>query len=276
MATAVPRETQDRVEAIERAFTDHWSVFGGWPGASLRDEDGVRWFETPIAHLPYNAVIRTSMPDDADADAVIRRVIDGFNARSVPFMWVVLPSDRPDDLSRRLRSAGLDLVEQATGMDLDLDAWQAQASPPDVEIRRATDEATLRDYETLIRTYWSVPEEDRHHIELLNRYWTGDRSPGERYVAYLDGRPVGKLFARHAGLPVLSIFGVAVLPEARGRGIATALMATAISDGQARGAQQVVLQSSAMAQSLYRRMGFQPLCTLDVYATGPLFGTHHH
>jgi ribosomal protein S18 acetylase RimI-like enzyme len=194
----------------------------------------------------------------------------------VPFMWVVLPSDRPDDLSRRLRTAGLDLVEQATGMDLDLDAWKGHGSPTDVEIRRATEDATLRDYETLIRTYWSVPEEDRHHIERLNRYWSGDRSPGERYVAYLDGRPVGKLFARLAGLPVLAIFGVAVLPEARGRGIATSLMSTAISEGHALGARQVVLHSSAMAQALYRRMGFEPLCTLDVYATGPLFGTHHH
>jgi ribosomal protein S18 acetylase RimI-like enzyme len=276
MATTAARDTLDRVQAIERAFTNHWSVFGGWPGASLHDEDGVRWFETPIAHLPYNAVIRTLIPPEADPDAVIRRVTGRFHAREVPFMWVVLPSDQPRDLSHRLGGAGLDLVEQATGMDLDLDEWQAQATPADVEIRAAGDDQTMRDYETLIRTYWSVPEEERELIERLNRHWTGDRSPGRRCVAYLEGRAVGKLFARHADLPVLSIYGVAVLPEARGRGIATALMTAAISEAQALGATRVVLHSSAMAQSLYRRMGFEPRCTLDVYATGPLFGTHHH
>lgn len=276
MDTTAAPDLARRIAAIEQAFTNHWSVFGQWPGASLGDEDGVRWFETPIPQLPYNAVIRTTIPDEVDPDPVIDRVAGRFRARNVPFMWVVRPGDRPADLGHRLAAAGLDLVEQATGMDLGLDRWTPDPIPPGVDIVHGTSEAALRDYEELIRTYWSVADEHRETISRLNRYWSGARTPGIRYVAYVDGKAVGKLFARHEEQPWLSIFGVAVVPEARGRGVATALMSTAMSEAKALGFEHVVLHSSAMAQSMYLRMGFEALCVLDVYATGPLFGTHHH
>lgn len=96
----------DRVAVIEAAFERHWRHFSGYPGASLRDEDGLLWFESPIRHLPYNWVIRTQIPDALDAEAVIARAAAAFRARDVPFMWVQRPSDRPADLDRRLSMHG--------------------------------------------------------------------------------------------------------------------------------------------------------------------------
>ena len=113
----------ERVTAIEDAFERHWRHFGLYPGASLHDEDGVAWFESPLRHLPYNAVIRARIPPSADADASVDRVVGSFRVRDVPFMWVVRPSDTPDDLDRLLSTHGLDLVETATGMDLELNGW---------------------------------------------------------------------------------------------------------------------------------------------------------
>jgi ribosomal protein S18 acetylase RimI-like enzyme len=271
----------DRVKVIEAAFERHWRHFGGYPGASLRDEDGVLWFESPIRHLPYNWVIRTRIAPSADADAVIGRVAETFRARDVPFMWVQRPSDRPADLDRLLSTHGLDLVETATGMDLDLDRWQPGPNASDARLVQVdapeADERGLHDYEELIRTYWSVPENERHVIEALNRHWTGERSPGIRLVGYIDERPVGKLFANFEDLPSwIAIYGVAVKPEARGHGVATALMNEAIARGKAAGASRVVLHSSSMALSMYTRMGFVERCKLPVFATDALFGTHHH
>jgi ribosomal protein S18 acetylase RimI-like enzyme len=271
----------DRVVAIEAAFERHWRHFGVYPGASLRDEEGILWFESPIRHLPYNWVIRTQIAGDADPDPIIGRVAARFRARDVPFMWIQRPSDRPPDLDRRLSSHGLDLVETATGMDLDLDGWSAEPNLSGADLRQVDapgeDERGLADYEELIRTYWSVPEDERHMIEALNRHHTGQRNPGFRLVAYMDGRAVAKLFANTEDLPAwIAIYGVAVRPEARGRGVATALMNEAISRGVAAGASRCVLHSSSMALSMYRRMGFEERCQLPVFATGPLFGTHHH
>ena len=280
-ASAAGAALDDRVAVIEAAFERHWRHFGGYPGASLRDEDGLLWFESPIRHLPYNWVIRTQIPDAVDADEVIARVAAAFRARDVPFMWVQRPSDRPADLDRRLSMHGLDLVETATGMDLDLDDWEPEPNRSDAELVQVdapgADEQGLRDYEELIRTYWSVPENERHMIEALNRHWTGERSPGVRLVAYLDGQAVGKCFANLEDLPSwVAIYGVAVRPEARGHGVATALMSEAIARGRAAGAKRAVLHSSSMALSMYRRMGFVERCSLPVFATAALFGTHHH
>jgi GNAT superfamily N-acetyltransferase len=271
----------ERVGAIEAAFDRHWRHFGGYPGASLFDEDGVLWFESSIRYLPYNWVIRTQIADDADPEPIMGRVAARFRARDVPFMWIQRPSDRPVDLERRLPALGLDLVETAIGMDLDLDGWRPESNGSGVDLRQVdapgADEQGLRDYEELIRTYWSVPEHERHMIEALNRHWTGGRSPGFRLVAYLDRHPVGKLFCNTEDLPDwIAIYGVAVRPEARGRGIATALMSEAIYRGIAAGADRCILHSSTMALSMYRRMGFVERCRLPVFATGPLFGTHHH
>lgn len=166
-------------------------------------------------------------------------------------------------------------------MDLDLDGWRAEPNRSGAELRQVdtlgADEQGLHDYEELIRTYWSVPEHERHMIETLNRYWTGERSPGFRLVAYRDGQPIGKAFCNTEDLPAwIAIYGVAVRPEARGRGIATALMNEAIDLGVAAGARRCILHSSTMALSMYRRMGFVERCRLPVFATGPLFGTRHH
>jgi len=280
VAVEAPRGTDERIEAIEDAFVTHWRHFGLYPGARLRDEDGVLWFESPIRHLPYNAVMRTRVPEGLDADAVIERVVATFRDRYVPFLWVQRPSDVPGDLDRRLAPYGLDLVETATGMDLDLEGWQPELNRSDAEfVDVGVDPAGLHAYEELIRTYWSVPEDERHWIETLNRHWSGERSPGFRLVAYLGGRPVGKLFANTeeiAAFGRLSIYGVAVKAEARGHGVATGLMSEAIARGKAIGARRCVLHSSEMAHSMYARMGFVERCTFLVHATGPLFGTHHH
>lgn len=261
---------------IEEAFETHWRRFGLYPGARLFDEDGVLWFASPIAHLPYNAVIRSRIAEDR-AEAVAQRIDAGFRARNVPYMWVVRPSDSPASLGTTLSRMGLDMVETATGMDMDLADWKPGQLPHNATIVEVADDRTMSDYEELIRTYWSVPESEREMIRTLNRHWWGPRNPGARFVAYVDEKPIAKLFLNLSELPWrASVFGVAVLPEARGRGIATSMMDTAVSRACAAGAPRMVLHSSGMAKSLYQRMGFTARCQLLVYATDPVFGTHHH
>jgi ribosomal protein S18 acetylase RimI-like enzyme len=78
------------------------------------------------------------------------------------------------------------------------------------------------------------------------------------YLARVDGRDV----ATAAGFTIgdaTTIFSVATSPEHRGKGYGSAVTAHAVRDGFAAGAEVAVLQSSAMGESVYRRLGFREL-----------------
>ncbi|MGK5684342.1 GNAT family N-acetyltransferase [Actinoplanes sp. URMC 104] len=80
--------------------------------------------------------------------------------------------------------------------------------------------------------------------------------PGLRAYAthdYLSG-----LVLQRSGSDVYVSF-VATHPEARGRGLATAVTAAALADARRLGAETATLQASAMAERLYGRLGFRPV-----------------
>jgi predicted GNAT family acetyltransferase len=74
----------------------------------------------------------------------------------------------------------------------------------------------------------------------------------------VNGRPVGTARLTDEELPV--VVGVVTLPEARGRGVATAvtgaLAARAVSE---RGVCALYVERGSQAQRIYRRIGFEPL-----------------
>lgn len=264
------------VREIEDAFVAHWSHLGRWPGARLVDEDGVLRFETPLPVIPYNGVIGTRIRDAPDE--AIARVVEAYRARGADFFWVVHPASTPADLAQRLEAAGLTPAEVATGMSLELGEWRAREreSPPGVELREVVDEEGLRAYTDVSIAYWELDESAREHVLALNRHWSGPRAPGHRWIALLDGEPIGKAFLSLAGPPgVAAIYGMSVRAEARGRGIAGALTRTLLAQARAAGRHRVVLHSTEMAVGVYRRAGFVERCSMTFFATAPIWSDAH-
>jgi ribosomal protein S18 acetylase RimI-like enzyme len=80
----------------------------------------------------------------------------------------------------------------------------------------------------------------------------------DAFVGYLDGRAVGWSLAirsERAG----GVYNVGTLPEARRRGVGTALTWAAVDAGRRAGVDCVVLQSSEMAIAMYEAMGFRTI-----------------
>jgi ribosomal protein S18 acetylase RimI-like enzyme len=264
----------DLVADIEDAFVAQWSHFGRWPKGELHERDGVVWIETPIRRLPYNAVVRTHLTPDG-ADATLDRLLDRYRQRGVEFMWLVHPSATPTDLGERLAVRGLDLVEQATGMSLELSEWEGAA--PAGRIEEVRDQAGLDTYADLIMHYWEIPPREQALVREINNFWSGGRTRGHRYLAFSDdGAPVGKGYLSLEGPEgVAAIFGMSVVPEARGRGIATSITRAMLNRAKEAGCARAVLHSSEAAVPLYRRTGFTPRCSLQAYATGSLWSEGH-
>ena len=264
----------DVIRDIEDAFVAQWSHFGRWPRGELHDQDGVLWIETPIRSLPYNAVVRTHLEGD-HADSILERLLARYRARGVDFMWLVHPTATPSDLGERLIARGLLPVEHATGMSLQLSEWTA--NEPAVHVEEVTDETSLATYANLIMQYWEIPAHEQGLVSDLNKYWSAGRTSGHRFVAFADdGVPLGKGYLSLEGPPgVAAIFGMSVLPEARGRGVGAAITVAMLNRAKAAGCVRAVLHSSERAVNLYRRAGFVPRCPLTAYATSALWSEEH-
>jgi GNAT superfamily N-acetyltransferase len=264
------------VAEIEEALFAQWSHFGRWPRGELHDQDGLLWFETPIKHLPYNGVIRSRLHERASADATIRALMARFRARDVQWFWVVHPSTTPADLGDRLLAHGLRPVEHMAGMSLELAGWNAPPLPQNVVFEEVLDDAGMRAYTDLTMGYWEIPDKERDLVGAFHRHWGPGRAPGHRYVAFVDDEAIGKAYLSLAGpAGVASIYGMSVLPEARGRGVARGMTATLLQQAKTLGCTRVVLHSTDMAVGVYSRTGFVHRCGLTVYATAALWSDEH-
>lgn len=106
-------------------------------------------------------------------------------------------------------------------------------------------------------------------------WWTAHRRLGieawpplRNWIAYLDGAPVAAA-ALFIGAGVAGIYNVCTVPEARGRGIGSAVTAVAIDAAVADGLELAVLGASDMGFSIYRRLGFREVSRLRSYAVVP-------
>lgn len=259
------------LEDCEEALVAHWSQLGRLPGSRLHADDGLVWFETPVRHLPYNGVVRIRL--DADmADGAIARVMGRYAVRHADCWWAVHPSATPPDVGERLAAAGLKPVERMNFMALELGDWQPPAAPSGVVFETPEDEAALRAYTELTLLYWEIPAEEQEAVAELHRAIVPGRFPGMRWLARIDGEPVGKAYLSLAGPPrVASIYGMSVRPEARGRHVASGLTVAMMARAQALGCHRAVLHATDMAVGLYARVGFSPCGSATIFATAPVW-----
>ena len=136
-ATVAGLTIGEAIAAVEANLWSMWSAFGRGEGCRLIDEPGMLRFETPLAHTPYNSVMRFRVGDFVDE--TIDAVLDSYQQRGVPVMWVVHPTAQPADLTERLVARGLVEAEIVPGMVARLDEIPPiDPSPERVEIAPVT------------------------------------------------------------------------------------------------------------------------------------------
>ncbi len=222
------------------------------------------WFDTPLASLPYNAVIRF-----CGEPSMVDRICDHYRRRGLPFVWVVHPSS-PTWIGEALEEQGLQCAEEVPGMTMQLsDLPPRERTPADVEVREVNTLEALRPIQEMIAWRWEVPEADRDmHYRIACSFGIGTRnSPLRCWAAYFDGEPISKVLL-NAENGVAGIHGVATKPEARGRGLARWLTLEALHVGRDAGCDLGMLHSSAMARSMYERLGFSEVARFAIYVSG--------
>ena len=85
-----------------------------------------------------------------------------------------------------------------------------------------------------------------------------------RFTGYLDGEPVAVSSLVMTG-DIAGIYAVATLPEARKRGIGTAMTLHAMKEGIARRARAATLQATPMGLPVYEKIGFRTVFDYQNY-----------
>jgi len=84
----------------------------------------------------------------------------------------------------------------------------------------------------------------------------------QNYVGYLNGKPVSTSSLIYGG-GAAGIYSVATLPEARGKGIGSAVTLKPLQDACEMGYRIGTLQSSDMGFNVYKKLGFRHLCQIE-------------
>jgi GNAT superfamily N-acetyltransferase len=235
------------------------------PTAELHDSPELKWSITGMPFAFLNNVLRTQLNSN-NVDARIAETLAYLREKNIPQLcWWVEAESQPDDLADHLVAQGLKYSQGGLPMTVDLDKLNDDISvPPGLTVETVTDEESLR--------RWIEPGLKGFGIEQLSQIATGFELlaglgfdlPLRLYVGYLDGKPVAvsQLFL-HAG--VAGIYWVATIPEVRGQGIGAMLTLVPLRDACEMGYRIGILQSSAMGESVYRRLGFEPHPHFGIY-----------
>lgn len=266
MARSTDLESQAILRALEHNLWEMWSRFGRGERCTLHESGDATWFDTPIATLPYNAVIRFSASDAGDSR--IDELFAHYRRRQMPFVWIVHPSASPGDLAERLRARGLEEAEACPGMSMTLDRLPPRSPMPDgTALTEITDARDADSVLELVAWRWNVPADARAQLAGVTRAF-GIGLPGSAvrvWVALRDGAPVAKIIMQRVQ-EVAGIYGVATKPEARGQGLARTLTLHALHEARDSGCTRAVLHSTPMAQALYERLGFRTYGQFRIFA----------
>lgn len=230
------------------------------PAAEVQaDAQALRW-HTAVPHPWFNGVLSAQPPGD-DAARMVQDALGYFRARDVgSFTWWLAPDLEPEGWSAHLLAHGFRTNDQTPGMALDLAALPPPAPHPLI-IRHVDDRPTLDAWGRTFMQGYGMPESLAPvFTELLGSL--GMDLPLRHYLGWLDGRPVAAS-SMFVAAGVAGIFNVATLPEARRRGLGSAMTLAPLFEARDLGYRAAVLQSSDMGYPVYERLGFTTLCRMD-------------
>ena len=246
---------------IERVFESmfHWYrlVGGASEGARALERDGVLAAVVPAA--PERAVVNAVLYRDADGlEAAYEEVATAYEEIGAKWTVWVRPGD--DAAAALLESRGHVLDAQPMAMVRELESVER---PPADALGDWTAEGTVAELGDINdRSYTFGTDSFSRALQTL------PDGAAHIYVARDEGQPVGCLtIVDHEGNSEVQM--VAVVPEARGRGITTKLLAHALADAIERGNKSSTLISTPLGYPVYERVGFRPLERVPMWERAP-------
>lgn len=223
----------------------------------------------------FKGVWKTHL-SESEADNTIDETISWFKEQGAPFFfWWTGGDTEPKDLENRLAKRGMiskaeQTKELAKGIlateegspcmvaDLGkMNEYVLSQTPADFVIKEIATEAELGDFKKVFVESYEIPESvGQAWVDAALKLGIG-KTPWRMFVGYLDGKPVATNMLFNGG-GVASVYAVATVPSARGKGIGAAITLNPLLEARDKdGYKFAVLFSSEMGIKVYERIGFR-------------------
>ena len=259
----------ENLYALFRAMANHL------PEGKLIERETLSRHLTFPTNPMFKGVWKTQL-SAAEAEAAIDDTIAWFKEQNAPyFFWWTGGDSSPGDLEGRLAKRGLiSMAEQtqelAKGIlsteqgspcmvaDLHrINELVLTQTPENFLIKEVTEEAELYDFKQVFVETYEIPEwAGQAWVDATIKIGIG-KTPWRLFVGYLGNDPVAtNLLFNGAG--VASVYAIATVPAARGKGIGGAITLKPLLEARDQlGYQFAVLFSTEMGIPVYQRIGFR-------------------
>lgn len=250
------------------------AMAGGLPGSEIVEEEALSKHLTFPSNPMFKGVWGTHLSPD-EADQAIDQTIAWFKERNAPFFfWWTGGKTTPHDLEDRLVKRGMISMEEQTKelakgilstergapcMVADL-AHMNEAvldqTPEDFFIQEVKNETSLYDFKQVFVDTYEIPDwAGQAWVDATLKIGIG-KTAWKMYVGYIGGEAVATNMLFNGG-GVASVFAVATIPSARGKGIGGAITLKPLLEARDMGYQYAVLFATEMGVGAYKRIGFR-------------------
>ena len=247
----------DRDAAIERhrgALMSFIRLVGGGGTSQVLEPGGVT--ASVVPSIPDRSIVNSVAYRDAKAlEAALNDLAAAYKEAGIRAWTVWVPED-DRDVAALLEAAGHRLDATPTAMIADL-TLIPDPDPGDLDWGV---DASTRDVGRINDLAYGWPENT--FIRAMDRF--ADIDALHLYQARVDGEPVCVLGTYDNGDDCELCF-VATLPDHRGQGLARRLVHQALIDARDRGLTVSSLQATKAGYPIYERLGYEPICTLEMW-----------
>ena len=234
------------VDRMLRTMRDAWAAMGR-DGAHWTERDGIGVLVSP--HVPERSIVNCVIPDrGADVEAAYDWIEEQFAEVEA---WTVWVPEAETDLAAFLEGRGHKLDADPAMMVLNLPGWQPPVEPAEWQ------PATVEELARVNEAAYPWRDGSMERAILSSAY---DDVEFRLYIA--EGSAVLGV-NDHEG--DAGVFLVATVPEARGRGLSTRLLAAAMVEARDRGCDISTLQATKMGEPVYARLGYERFGAIQMW-----------
>ncbi len=209
-----------------------------------------------------NNCVSKSRINESDVGEILKT----YKLSGRPVMWMVSPSSEPSNIREILKNKKLMHIDHYSVMHCDMtgfDEYVALAEGLEIQAVETID--VFRSWVELYTASFGLTSGiekitiDEHAPLFLDK-----DIPGRHFIAFYKGKPVGtaSVFVSDG---VAGIYNITTAPGARGKGVGEAVTRRAMIEGIRYGCVFATLQATKAGQSVYEKIGFEVVDSIDVY-----------